>query len=159
MPDLATLAPVVITSLTPYEGHMEDVIREFAALAQSVWENEDFTRCERTTTSLITCSHGRLTRYRCYYLLYLEDAPGGFLVMSLRYTPIVRVSKIMPAETWQVSDLPTVVRQILISIVPVDTFSPISKRGVCLVVDRWRHLRVELPDKSNPAFEKRGLMA
>jgi len=46
MPELATLAPVVLATLTPYEGHVEDVKREFAALAQSVWDNEETTRCE-----------------------------------------------------------------------------------------------------------------
>jgi len=44
MPDLSTLSPVVLAILTPYEDHLEDVKREFVALAQSVWDNEETTR-------------------------------------------------------------------------------------------------------------------
>lgn len=46
MSDLSTLSPVVLATLTPYKGHVEDVKREFASLAQYVWDNEETTRSD-----------------------------------------------------------------------------------------------------------------
>ncbi|KAF2213727.1 hypothetical protein CERZMDRAFT_83836 [Cercospora zeae-maydis SCOH1-5] len=63
MPELHALGPVVFATLSPFEGKRDDVKREFAALAQSVWDNEEHTRC--------------------YYWLYPEDAPNDMIVIEI----------------------------------------------------------------------------
>ncbi|KAH7211338.1 hypothetical protein DER44DRAFT_766051 [Fusarium oxysporum] len=67
MPDLATLGPVILAYLRPFPGHRDDVKREFAALAESVWKNEDKTRC--------------------YYWLYPEDNPDEMRVIEIYNGP------------------------------------------------------------------------
>ncbi|RSL82693.1 hypothetical protein CEP51_005008 [Fusarium floridanum] len=67
MPDLAKLSPVILAYLRPFPGHRDDVKREFAALAKSVWENEDKTRC--------------------YYWLYPEDKKDEMRVIEIYNGP------------------------------------------------------------------------
>ncbi|KAJ6196453.1 hypothetical protein J3E72DRAFT_432374 [Bipolaris maydis] len=71
MRDLSTFSPVILATLTPYKGHVEDVKREFASLAQHVWDNEE-------TTRLIIHVLGR-----CYYWLYPEGHPDTMHVFEI----------------------------------------------------------------------------
>ncbi|KAF9760733.1 hypothetical protein IL306_004155 [Fusarium sp. DS 682] len=63
MPDLAKLSPVILAYERPFPGHRDDIKREFAALAESVWKNEEKTRC--------------------YYWLYPEDKPDELRVIEI----------------------------------------------------------------------------
>lgn len=83
MTDLSTFSPVVLARLTPFKGHLEDVKREFAALAQSVWDDETTTRYGDPMSLASEDPTHEDMHGRCYYWLYPEDDPSTINVIEI----------------------------------------------------------------------------
>ncbi|RSL93660.1 hypothetical protein CEP52_013141 [Fusarium oligoseptatum] len=144
MPDLAKLSPVILAYLRPFPGHRDDVKREFAALAKSVWENEDKTRC--------------------YYWLYPEDKKDEMRVIEIYNGPegmeIHATGDLTCEAPWKNAPISKRFHMKLIEKSPatVDTFQRSHQYGIRVDMEGLQRRKQGLPEiPPKPGVEIRGL--